>query len=87
MNRKEIYEKIKKFNLQSIVEKECKENYTRVSNAKLESIITKYTTKATNTKKEENKSSCNKSNKCDKLIEILKKKHILLDSEVAYIYS
>ena len=46
-------------------------------------IIAKHTAKATTTG--EVKSGCGKGCKCDKLIEVLKKKHILLDSEITYI--
>lgn len=85
MNRKELYEKVKELNLQEEIKKKYGNNYTRVSNSELEATITKYTIKTPTTKGVKN--SRDKECRCDKLIEVLKKKHILLDSEVAYIYS
>lgn len=85
MNRKELYAKVKELNLQEEIKKKCSNNYTRVSNTELEAIITKYTIKTSAIR--EVKNDCGKNCKCDKLIEVLKKKHILLDSEVAYINS
>lgn len=85
MNRKELYAKVKELNLQEEIKKKYGDNYTRVSNTKLEAIIVKHTAKTPTTRGI--KGSCGKSCKCDKLIEVLKKKHILLDSEVAYINS
>lgn len=83
MNRKELYAKVKELNLQEEVKKKYGDNYTRVGNTELEAIIAKYTTKLS---AKVAKGSC-KSCKCDKLIEVLKKKYILLNSEVAYINS
>lgn len=85
MSRKELYAKVKELNLQEEIKKKYGDNYTRVGNTELEAIIAKYTVKAPT--KERVKSGCSKSCKCDKLIEVLKKKHILLDSEVTYINS
>lgn len=85
MNRKELYQKVKELNLQEEIKKKYGDNYTRVGNTELEAIIAKYTTKTPTT--EGVNVSCGKSCKGDKLIEVLKKKHILLDSEVAYINS
>ena len=83
MNRKEIYAKVKELNLQEEIKKKYGDNYTRVDNTELEAIIAKHTAKATTTGGV--KSGCGKGCKCDKLIEVLKKKHILLDSEITYI--
>lgn len=85
MSRKEIYAKVKELNLQEEIKKKCGDNYTRVGNTELEAIIAKHTAKATTT--EGVKNGCGKGCKCDKLIEVLKKKHILLDSEITYINS
>lgn len=85
MNRKEIFAKVRELNLQEEIEKKYGDNYTRVSNTKLEAIIANHTVKAPTTERVEG--DCSKGCKCDKLIEILKKKHILLDSEVSYINS
>lgn len=80
--RKELYAKVKELNLQEEIKKKYGDNYTRVGNTELETIIAKHTATT-----REVKGSCDKGCKCDKLIEVLKKKHILLDSEVAYINS
>ena len=85
MSRKELYAKVKELNLQEEIKKKYGDNYTRVDNTKLEAIIAKHTAKSSTTGGV--KSGCNKNCKCDKLIEVLKKKHILLDSEVTYINS
>ena len=85
MSRKELYAKVKELNLQEEIKKKYGDNYTRVGNTELEAIITKYTAEAPTTGGV--KSGCGKGCKCDKLIEVLKKKHILLGSEVAYINS
>ena len=84
MSRKELYAKVKELNLQEEIKKKYGDNYTRVGNTELEAIIAKHTAKTPTTGV---KGGCDKSCKCDKLIEVLKKKHILLDSEVAYINS
>lgn len=95
MNRKELYAKVKELNLQEKIKEQFGENYTRVSNAELAFIIASY--KKVEKPKSETKVSIStvtkestvatKSCKCDKLIEVLKKKHILLDSEIDYINS
>ena len=79
-NRQTLYAKINKFNLQENVKKLSGKNYTRTSNDILITVISNYE----NNKKV--KSPIIKC-KCDKLIEVLKKKHILLDSEIDYINS
>ena len=84
MNRKELYAKVKELNLQEWIKRKCGDNYTRVSNTELEAIIAKHTTK---TSTGGVNISCGKGCRGDKLIEVLKKKHILLDSEIAYINS
>lgn len=85
MSRKELYAKVKELNLQEEIKKKYGDNYTRVGNKELEAIIAKHTAKSSTTGIV--KSGCGKGCKCDKLIEVLKKKHILLGSEVAYINS
>ena len=85
MSRKELYAKVKELNLQEEIKKKYGDNYTRVGNTELEAIIAKHTAKSPTTGGV--KSGCGKGCKCDKLIEVLKKKHILLGSEVAYINS
>lgn len=85
MSRKELYAKVKELNLQEEIKKRYGDNYTRVGNIELEATIARHITKPSSAApaKAPAKGGC----KCDKLIEVLKKKHILLDSEVAYINS
>ena len=93
MERKEAYEQIKKLGLQEECKKQLGKNFTRCKTNELEYIIDKFnkikavtevvtevkpveaTTKAT-TKTEEPKDSFNK------LLAILKERHILLESDV-----
>ena len=88
MERKEAYEQIKKFGLQEVCKKQFGKNFTQCKTSELEAVIkaakvkvgTKVkTTKAapkTVTKTEEPKDSFNK------LLAILRKRHILLESDV-----
>ena len=95
MNRKELYAKVKELNLQEKIKEQFGENYTRVSNAELALIIANYKkvekpkneTKVSISKVAKESTEATKSCKCDKLIEVLKKKHILLNSEIDYINS
>jgi len=80
MDRKEMYAEITAKNLKEEVNRTFGKNFTNVSSANLEEFLKKYNAKL---KAPKAKNTC----KCDKLIEILKKKHILLDSEVKYINS
>ena len=89
MERKEAYEQIKKLGLQGECQKKCGKNFTQCKTSELEEIIktelayieakeikpVEATTKAT-TKIEEPKDSFNK------LLAILKERHILLESDV-----
>lgn len=88
MNRKEIYAKIKEYNLAEAIKKAFHDNYTRVSNANLEYFVNKYaklpTNEAPSVAKSGNDNSVEKS-PLEKLVETLQKKHILLKSEVDYI--
>lgn len=79
MTRKEMFAQINKLGLQDKVMEKYGKNYTIVSNKGLMKVIED----ALN-----NHSSCScnsNSSKLDKLITILHKKHILLDSEVKVI--
>ena len=95
MNRKELYAKVKELNLQEKIKEQFGENYTRVSNAELAFIIANYNkvekpkseTKVSTSIVAKESTVATESNKWDKLIEVLKKKHILLNSEVRYINS
>ena len=87
MNRKEIYAKIKEYNLAGVIKDTLKENYTRVPSATLESFISKHVSlhgKKPKVIKNEGMVSLEKT-PLAKLVEVLHKKHILLKSEVDYI--
>lgn len=79
MNRKELYAKVKELNLTNLIKKECGKNYTQVSNEVLSCYVVK------NSPKETTKTTGD--TRLDKLLEVLKKNHILLDSQIAYINS
>ena len=87
MNRKEIYAKIKEYNLVETIKKTFHENYTRIPSANLECFISDYVSSSGeeqevigNTRKDDVEKSS-----LVKLVETLQKKHILLKSEVDYI--
>ena len=87
MNRKEIYAKIKEYNLAESIKKTFHENYTRIPSANLECFIRDYV--SSSGEKQEvmgntRKDAVEKSSLV-KLVETLQKKHILLKSEVDYI--
>ena len=87
MNRKEIYAKIKEYNLAEAIKKTFHENYTRIPSANLECFIRDYV--SSSGEKQEvmgntRKDAVEKSSLV-KLVETLQKKHILLKSEVDYI--
>jgi hypothetical protein len=87
MNRKEIYAKIKEYNLAEAIKKAFHENYTRIPSANLECFISEYVTspgEEPEVVKDKHKDAVEKS-PLEKLVETLQKKHILLKSEVDYI--
>lgn len=87
MNRKEIYAKIKEYNLAEAIKKTFHENYTRIPSANLECFISDYVSSRGEELKvinDNHKDAIEKSSLV-KLVEILQKKHILLKSEVDYI--
>lgn len=87
MNRKEIYAKIKEYNLAEAIKKTFHENYTRISSANLECFISDYVSSSGEELKvinDNHKDAIEKSSLV-KLVETLQKKHILLKSEVDYI--
>ena len=87
MNRKEIYAKIKEYNLAEAIKKTFHENYTRIPSANLECFISDYVS----SRGEEQEVICGtrkdavEKSSLVKLVETLQKKHILLKSEVDYI--
>lgn len=94
MTRKELYNEIVSLGLQEEVKKQWGDNYTRCPNDFLEKVINS----ATKAFKAPKNCKCNKGasivstaayvQRCfDMLIGILKRKHILLDSEIDMIYN
>lgn len=87
MNRKEIYAKIKEYNLAEAIKKTFHENYTRIPSANLECFISDYVSSRCEELKvinDNHKDAVEKSSLV-KLVETLQKKHILLKSEVDHI--
>ena len=87
MNRKEIYAKIKEYNLAEAIKKTFHENYTRIPSANLECFISDYVSSRDEKREvigDTRKDAVEKSSLV-KLVETLQKKHILLKSEVDYI--
>ena len=79
MDRKELYKKIKNYNLEAAVKTKFGRNFTQVSSKDLENIIAK-AEDANVCMSVEHDCSMTK-----KLVEVLQKKRILLASEVDYI--
>lgn len=77
ISRQNLFGLIKKYNLQNEVKNQYGKPYTNVSNYELENIINEY----------ERKHTVNTTDKVDKLISLLAKKHILLNSEIQEIYN
>lgn len=89
MTRQEIYAKIKEYNLQETIKTTCDRNFTQVDSTTLIGFIKLHEEALEETKKpkKQTEKQAPKKCACEKLVEILKKKHILLDSEVTYILS
>lgn len=87
MNRKEIYAKIKEYNLAEAIKKTFHENYTRIPSANLECFISDYVSSRGEEQEviDDNHKDAVEKSSLVKLVEILQKKHILLKSEVDYI--
>lgn len=87
MNRKEIYAKIKEYNLAEAIKKTFHENYTRIPSANLECFISDYVSSRGEELKviNDNRKDAVEKSSLVKLVETLQKKHILLKSEVDYI--
>jgi hypothetical protein len=82
MNRKEIYDKIKELNLQSVVKTTYGVNYTNCSSEQLLKLINT-TKKSKNVSKEVKQvKECSSLNKFKTLVNILKERHLLLQSDV-----
>lgn len=79
MDRKELYKIIKSNNLEEKIKKEFGRNFTQVSSKDLEKVVV--TVKVTEVHKPV-KHNCDITKK---LVEVLQKKRILLNSEVDYI--
>ena len=82
--RKEVYDAIKNLHLEDEVKVTFGRNFTQVSTAELSILIEKNTKKC---KKCEGDSARPEVSTFDNLVNILRKKRILLDSEVRAIYN
>lgn len=93
MNRKELYDYIIEHQLRDKVYQLFGRNYTNISNSQLYDFITAYISEMVDACKDINKNKCFETNtkntlkvsKVDKLVEVLLKKRILLQSEYEYI--
>lgn len=95
ITRQNLFSLIKKYNLQNEIKNQCGKPYTNVSNCDLEYLIDNYERKhIVNISKKEpsraimdvivsnNENEKDITNKVNKLISLLAKKHILLKSEI-----
>ena len=83
MNRKDLYNEIYQLNLQDEIKNTTGRNFTQVSSAVLESIISLAKEAIAENERTSSNNSCNEA--LERLVEVLVKKHILLASEVRYI--
>ena len=88
MERKEAYEQIKKLGLQKECKKKCGKNFTQCKTSELEAVI-KAAKVRVETKVKTTKAASKTTIKIgesrdsfSKLLDILKKRHILLESDV-----
>lgn len=88
MNRKELYAQITSLNLQDEVKATYGKNYTNCTSAQLAAVVSGATkmleeaVKSTSSKREESIPTEVGPSSFQKLVEVLKRKRILLDSEV-----
>jgi hypothetical protein len=88
ISRQNLFGLIKKYNLQNEVKNQYGRPYTNVPNYELKNIINEYEQKNIFKCEEVNKKkNSNSEEKIDKLISLLAKKHILLNSEIQEIYN
>lgn len=90
MTRKQIYSKLYLLNIQEEAKKKYGKNFTQCTNEQLISLINKaenIITQKTKSKSYENSSIVITDDSFKKLVDILAKKRILLDSEVKEIYN
>ena len=76
MNRKDLYAQIVKLNLQSKAVEKYGKNYTNCKTSELQNLVENAT------KKVVKRTSCCSDTKMKTLLEVLRKKHLLLDSEI-----
>ena len=82
MQRQELYRKIKELGIAKKIEEKFHQNFTRVSNAKLESFIKEFTTKANKTAKKSSVVAVSKVNiVMVNLVSTLQAKRILTATE------
>lgn len=85
MERKEAYEQIKKFGLQEMCKKMYSKNFTQCKTSELEHIIDMFGGAKVATEVKPTKTTINIEEPKDsfsKLLAILRKRHILLESDV-----
>ena len=90
MTRKQIYSKLYLLNIQEEAKKKYGKNFTQCTNEQLISLINKaenITAQKTKSKNYEKNSIVITDDSFKKLVDILAKKRILLDSEVKEIYN
>ena len=90
MTRKQIYSKLYLLNIQEEAKKKYGKNFTQCTNEQLISLINKaenITAQKTKSKSYEKRSIVITDDSFKKLVDILAKKRILLDSEVKDIYN
>lgn len=92
MTRKELFEAVKKYQLQEKIKSYYNTDYTHLSNSVLEKAVK--TVRDNKKSKEEQIKVLQGKNtkpidegKFDRLVRVLQKKYILLPSEITYIYS
>ena len=82
MQRQELYRKIKELGIAKKIEEKFHQNFTRVSNAKLESFIKEFTTKANKATKKSSGTAVSKVNiVVVNLVSTLQAKRILTATE------
>lgn len=82
MQRQELYRKIKELGIAKKIEEKFHQNFTRVSNAKLESFIKEFTTKANKADKKSSVVAVSKGNiVMVNLVSTLQAKRILTATE------
>lgn len=85
MERSKLYAKIKEYNLEEQVKNTYCRNFTQVKSNDLQKVINTYEEIKSNKKKAKKFISKGTNDMVKRLVEVLQKKRILLNSEVDYI--